>query len=120
MPVAAGVEEPGTSPLVDMAEAQKQQPSAPATIGTNVEVGVAPPSGSPIIDVLQSEGWKLGVLPAAAPPQTNTTTLPDGGAPDAAAVPDGSAAPATSAVKKARPQPSTAPAKTEARSKKKQ
>ena len=59
MPPAAAVQPPGATPLVELGEAQKQQPTAPKSAqGISVEVAVAPRSGSPILDVLQAEGWR--------------------------------------------------------------
>jgi hypothetical protein len=55
---AAKTHEPGETPLVETAQPQEAQPVAPPQpSGLAPEVAVAPRSGSPILDVLQSEGW---------------------------------------------------------------
>jgi hypothetical protein len=52
--------EPGETPLAETAQPQHAQPKAPQQpYGLEPEVAVAPRSGSPIIDVLQHEGWTL-------------------------------------------------------------
>jgi hypothetical protein len=57
----AEVTAPGESPLVMSAEAPAEAPEAPvspAAAEPLPEVAVAPRSGSPILDVLDSVGWK--------------------------------------------------------------
>jgi hypothetical protein len=57
--VVAETRQPGEQPLVDTAEPQTEQPTAPDEPGRlDPEVAVAPHSGSPIIDVLLAEGWR--------------------------------------------------------------
>jgi hypothetical protein len=58
--VAAELHEPGEQPLAETAEPQTEQPTVPydpARLGS--EVAVAPRSGSPVIDVLLAEGWRI-------------------------------------------------------------
>ncbi len=76
-PAAAGVQPPGATPLVEMAETQRQQPHAPAPImARGLEVAVAPRTGSPILDLLQSEGWRPFTPPPPADGGTGTTAAP--------------------------------------------
>jgi len=57
---AAEIHAPGETPLVETAQPQRARPKAPQQpFGLEPEVAVAPRSGSPIIDVLQSAGWTL-------------------------------------------------------------
>jgi hypothetical protein len=57
--VAAEVHEPGEQPLAETAEPQTEQPTAPhEPARLDPEVAVAPRSGSPVIDVLRSQGWR--------------------------------------------------------------
>ena len=84
MPPAAAVQPPGATPLVELGEAQKQQPTAPKFgQGIGVEVAVAPRSGSPILDVLQAEGWRPVKPPEVADGSGNGAE-PKPGAPSAA------------------------------------
>ena len=56
--MAAAVGVPGQTPLVETAEPQEAQPTAPQTApGQVVEVAAAPVSGSPIEDMLVRTGW---------------------------------------------------------------
>ena len=60
---AAEVEMPGRTPLVDVAEPQKEAPKAPPPAEPGPEptpeVAVAPRSEFPVVDILQGEGWKM-------------------------------------------------------------
>jgi hypothetical protein len=60
---AAGVEMPGTTPLVNVGEPQieapKAPPPSPSEPGPIPEVAVAPRSEFPVVDILQGEGWKM-------------------------------------------------------------
>jgi hypothetical protein len=57
--VAAEVHEPGEQPLAETAAPQTEQPAAPREPARlDPEVAVAPHSGSPVIDVLRSRGWR--------------------------------------------------------------
>jgi hypothetical protein len=58
--VAAEIHEPGERPLAETAEPQTEQPSAPTEPARlDSEVAVAPHSGSPVIDVLVAQGWRV-------------------------------------------------------------
>jgi hypothetical protein len=58
--VAAEIHEPGEQPLADTAEPQTEQPTAPsAPASLDPEVAVAPRSGSAVVDVLLSDGWRV-------------------------------------------------------------
>jgi pimeloyl-ACP methyl ester carboxylesterase len=52
---------PGTTPLVETAPPQTQVPEAPAQPGLSREVAIAPTTGSPTLDVLESAGYKVVV-----------------------------------------------------------
>jgi hypothetical protein len=58
--VAAEIHEPGERPLAETAEPQTERPSAPTEPARlDSEVAVAPHSGSPVIDVLVAQGWRV-------------------------------------------------------------
>jgi hypothetical protein len=58
--VTAETHEPGAQPLAETAEPQTEQPMAPAEPARlDAEVAVAPHSGSPVIDVLVAQGWRV-------------------------------------------------------------
>jgi Papain family cysteine protease len=58
--VAAETHEPGEQPLAETAEPQTEQPTAPdEPARLDPEVAVAPHSGSPVIDLLQAQGWRM-------------------------------------------------------------
>jgi hypothetical protein len=60
--VAAATRPPGAAAPVQTAEPQMRRPVAPTPRGkpVPVEIAAAPRSGSPIADLLISEGWKAG------------------------------------------------------------
>jgi hypothetical protein len=62
----AAAHPPGETPLVETAPPQTERPRAPEADGGVVEVAAAPRTGSPVLDVLQREGWRIGG-PAASP-----------------------------------------------------
>ncbi len=73
LPTPTETEEPGSIPLVAVAEGQTDRPVAPPQPDRLVvEVAVAPRSGSAIGDVLQASGWQLA---------TPTTVGANGGCP---------------------------------------
>jgi hypothetical protein len=61
LPISADTQGAGAALVVETAEPQTQRPEAPAQPGGAVtpEVGVAPQSGYPIVDLLQADGWQL-------------------------------------------------------------
>jgi len=56
-----GTNLPGETPLTELAEPQAQVPDSPPPTqpGPIPEVAVAPRSGSPVVDILRSEGWRV-------------------------------------------------------------
>jgi papain like protease len=57
--VAAATHAPGERPVVETAEPQTGQPTAPEQPAhLDAEVAVAPRSGRPVVDLLQAQGWR--------------------------------------------------------------
>ena len=79
---AVEIHAPGETPLVETAQPQRARPKAPQQpFGLEPEVAVAPRSGSPIIDVLQSTGWMLeGDETSAAAPASAKRKKPSSAA----------------------------------------
>jgi hypothetical protein len=73
--VAAATHEPGKRPVVETAEPQTQQPTAPnQPTRLLAEVAVAPRSGRPVIDVMAAEGWRrVRRPPVQADPRADST-----------------------------------------------
>jgi hypothetical protein len=58
--LATEIHEPGEQPLAETAEPQTEQPTAPdEPARLNPEVAVAPRSGSAVVDVLVTQGWRV-------------------------------------------------------------
>jgi hypothetical protein len=117
-PAAANL--PGETPLVETAPPQTERPRAPATAEGVVEVAAAPRSGSPVLDVLQQEGWRIAGedgrrRSVAAPAKPSGSTKRAAPAkPAAAARQSGPKRPAAAKraapAKRPAPGPATAPA----------
>jgi hypothetical protein len=60
LPVEVAAHAPGSVPVVETAEPQRQRPRAPRERGhVTPDVAVAPGSGSPVLDILRGAGWDI-------------------------------------------------------------
>jgi hypothetical protein len=57
--LAADTHPPTSTPLVETAEPRTTQPSAPPARDLPLEVADAPPTGKPILDIMNADGWKV-------------------------------------------------------------
>jgi pimeloyl-ACP methyl ester carboxylesterase len=57
-PPMAGVNAAGDGPLVETGETPAESPAAPAQVGVRIEVASSPKTQSPVLDILESRGWK--------------------------------------------------------------